>query len=198
MKKESLKEHAFLRSFRRRTDTDRSSLEAAPGEAELRMAIEAAELGIFDYYPLTGELHWSHRTKEHFGLSPEAHVNYNVFLVGLHPEDRDRVERMSGATAAGKQREIRNRIPDHRDRGRQGALDCGARPGLFQPFRRSGTPHWHDTGHYRAQTGRRRPETGDPGTGAREQRAGRDEKEFPVGAGQYPQDPWEGSELAMR
>lgn len=94
MKKESLREHALSRSFRRRSDTDRSSRETTPGEAELRMAIEATELGIFDYYPLTGELHWSHRTKEHFGLSPDAHVNYNVFLVGLHPDDRDRVEKL--------------------------------------------------------------------------------------------------------
>ncbi len=76
--------------FRRRSDIDKTA--AASAETELRLAIEATGLGIFDYYPLSGELHWSSTAKEHFGLSPDAHVNYNVFLVALHQEDRDRVE----------------------------------------------------------------------------------------------------------
>lgn len=80
--------------FRRRSDVERNNDAEPAGEAELRIAIEATHLGIFDYYPITGELHLSHRAKEHFGLSPEAHVNYNVFLVALHSEDRDRVEQL--------------------------------------------------------------------------------------------------------
>ncbi len=80
--------------FRRRTDTVKVNVPAGQSEAELRLAIEATGLGIFDYYPLTGQLHWTHKAKEHFGLSPDAHVNYNVFLVGLHPDDRDRVDRL--------------------------------------------------------------------------------------------------------
>jgi PAS domain S-box-containing protein len=79
--------------FRRRTDIEKGTA-AAPMETELRIAIDATGLGIFDYYPLTGELYWSHKAKEHFGLSPDAHVNYNVFLVALHPDDRDRVEKL--------------------------------------------------------------------------------------------------------
>lgn len=82
------------RTFRRRSDIEKTHIAAPPGETELRIAIEATGLGIFDYYPLSDELHWSHTAKEHFGLSPDAHVNYNVFLVGLHPEDRDRVDRL--------------------------------------------------------------------------------------------------------
>ena len=94
MKKESLKQDAVAGNYRRRTDTDRNSLGVLSDAAEFRLAIEATALGIFDYYPLTGELHWSHRAKEHFGLSPDAHVNYNVFLVALHPGDRDRVDHL--------------------------------------------------------------------------------------------------------
>ncbi len=80
------------REFRRRSDIDKAA--AASAETELRLAIEATGLGIFDYYPLSGELHWSSTAKEHFGLSPDAHVNYNVFLVALHKEDRERVEQL--------------------------------------------------------------------------------------------------------
>ncbi len=60
-------------------------------EETLRLAIEATSLGTFDFYPRTGELEWSELTKRHFGLPPEAHVDYQVFLAGLHPDDRERV-----------------------------------------------------------------------------------------------------------
>ncbi|HEY3662990.1 MAG TPA: ATP-binding protein [Chthoniobacterales bacterium] len=61
-------------------------------EDRLRLAIEAADAGTFDFYPLTGELRWSDRCKELFGLSPAAPVDYEIFLCGLHPDDRDRVD----------------------------------------------------------------------------------------------------------
>ncbi len=56
---------------------------------ELRLAIESARLGIWDYNLLTGELNWSDRTREFFGLPASAPVNYQVFLQCLHPDDRD-------------------------------------------------------------------------------------------------------------
>ena len=58
----------------------------------LRLAVEAADAGTFDFYPHTGELRWSDRCKELFGLPPEAEVNYDTFLRGLHPDDRERVD----------------------------------------------------------------------------------------------------------
>lgn len=60
----------------------------------LQLAIEATNLGTFDYYPRTGKLLWADLVKRHFGLPPEAHVDYEVFLSGLHPEDRGRVHRI--------------------------------------------------------------------------------------------------------
>jgi PAS domain S-box-containing protein len=60
-------------------------------EEQLRIAIEGGDLGTYDYYPQTGELTWSAKTKELFGLPPNAEVNYDTFLKGLHPEDKERV-----------------------------------------------------------------------------------------------------------
>ena len=60
-------------------------------EEQLRNAAEAGELGTYDFYPQTGELHWSAKNKAFFGLLPEAEVNYQIFLKGLHPDDKDRV-----------------------------------------------------------------------------------------------------------
>ena len=78
--------------FRRRSDIDKNNAMTLTGDDEFRTAIEATGLGIMDYYPLTGELYWNGSAKEHFGLSPDAQVNFNVFLVGMHPEDRERIE----------------------------------------------------------------------------------------------------------
>ncbi|HEX4665824.1 MAG TPA: ATP-binding protein [Chthoniobacterales bacterium] len=63
-------------------------------EDRLRLAIEAVDAGTFDFYPQTGDLRWSDRCKRLFGLSPEAEVNYDTFLRGLHPDDRARVDEL--------------------------------------------------------------------------------------------------------
>jgi PAS domain S-box-containing protein len=57
-------------------------------ETRLRLAIESAELGTWDFDPLTGALNWSDRCKAVFGLPADAHVDYQVFLDRLHPDDR--------------------------------------------------------------------------------------------------------------
>jgi len=61
-------------------------------EERLRIAIESAELGTWDFNPETGALEWDHRTKELFGLPAAAEVNYDIFLSALHPDDRRRVD----------------------------------------------------------------------------------------------------------
>ncbi|MEO5782858.1 MAG: ATP-binding protein, partial [Ginsengibacter sp.] len=59
-------------------------------EEQLRIAIEGGELGTYDYYPQTGELRWSTKKKALFGLPPDAEVNYDIFLKGLHPDDKEK------------------------------------------------------------------------------------------------------------
>ena len=60
-------------------------------EERLRLAIESAELGTWDFDPIAGTLKWDEHCKAMFGLAPNAEVNYHVFLAGLHPEDRHRM-----------------------------------------------------------------------------------------------------------
>ena len=57
-------------------------------EQRSRLAVEAADVGTFDFYPLTGELRWSHRCDELFGLPPNSQVDYQAYLDGIHPNDR--------------------------------------------------------------------------------------------------------------
>jgi PAS domain S-box-containing protein len=60
-------------------------------EERLRMALEAGEMGTWDYNLVTGELNWDSRCRELFGLSQDADVNYDVFLKSVHPEDSETV-----------------------------------------------------------------------------------------------------------
>lgn len=58
-------------------------------EEILRLAVEATQLGTWDFNPQTGDLFWSVKCKELFGLPPDAQVDYRTFLAGLHPDDRE-------------------------------------------------------------------------------------------------------------
>src|SRR5918998_1326382 len=60
----------------------------------LSLAVESTGFGTWDFDPLTGTLRWDERCKAMFGLPPEAEVDYETFLEGLHPEDRQRTDRV--------------------------------------------------------------------------------------------------------
>ena len=88
-----------------RSDITERRLTAAKlqeSEDRLRMAIEAANIGTFDYYPLTGELRLSDRAKAVFGASPERHFTYSTYIEGLHPADRDLPATIVGRLRSGE------------------------------------------------------------------------------------------------
>lgn len=72
----------------------------------LKQAVATTNLGTWDYNPITGAITWDVRCKELFGLPPGAEVNYDTFLAGIHPEDRERthqtVQRSLGSASGGK------------------------------------------------------------------------------------------------
>jgi len=66
--------------------------ELEKSEARLRMAIASANLGTWDYKPLTGELTWSDECKHLYGLASEAEINFELFTEHIYPADRDALE----------------------------------------------------------------------------------------------------------
>jgi len=61
-------------------------------EENLRLSLEAAELGRFDMDLVKGTMFWDARCRELFGIDHNDEVSYeNDFLTGLHPEDKERV-----------------------------------------------------------------------------------------------------------
>ena len=60
-------------------------------EERLRLAMEATELGTWDWDLTTDTLLWDVRMRALFGLSADRPVDYATFQARLHPEDRKRV-----------------------------------------------------------------------------------------------------------
>jgi PAS domain S-box-containing protein len=74
--------------------SERRQAEAARREAEERgrMAVEAADIGLWDWDPVARRLQWDERSHALFGLPTGAPVDDQVFLASLHPADRERVQ----------------------------------------------------------------------------------------------------------
>jgi PAS domain S-box-containing protein len=76
------------------TQSKRTEEELKGSEDRLRLAVQSTGLGTWDFNPVTGELRWDDRCKAMFGLPPDAEVDYEVFLAGLHPDDRERTHQV--------------------------------------------------------------------------------------------------------
>ena len=63
-------------------------------EDRLRLAVESTGLGTWDFDPIAGKTNWDERCKAVFGLPPDAEVDYEVFLARLHPDDRERTDKL--------------------------------------------------------------------------------------------------------
>ncbi|WP_421999239.1 PAS domain S-box protein [Reyranella sp.] len=93
----TMDERATMREVTERSwaHIERVRDEAARHESaeRLRLATAAAQIGTFDYDLVDGMLRWDDRCRALFGLPPDAPVDYDVFLAGLHPEDRESTDR---------------------------------------------------------------------------------------------------------
>jgi PAS domain S-box-containing protein len=107
-------------SERARLEADRKRAEEALRQSEdrLRMAIESAELGTWDWNLTTNELAWDDGCKAMFGLPPEAESSIEEFYRRLHPDDHDRLEQAvnwSCNPASGGNYEVEYRIIGRQD-----------------------------------------------------------------------------------
>lgn len=79
-----------------------NGIDATPNSEELllikdrlSLAIEASDIGIWDYIPETNQLNWSDKQQALYGLAPGSFRNsYEHYQELLHPEDRDFVNRI--------------------------------------------------------------------------------------------------------
>ncbi|HZH10383.1 MAG TPA: PAS domain-containing protein [Microvirga sp.] len=74
---------------------------------QLRLATDAAEVGLWDVDPISDTLYWPPRVKAMFGISEDRPVSMaEDFYPCLHPEDRDRVTSAFAAAMDPKKRAL--------------------------------------------------------------------------------------------
>ncbi|MFD0764645.1 ATP-binding protein [Mucilaginibacter lutimaris] len=90
--------------------TDKRKVEQGLAEVErlfqeskerLRLSIDVAGLGIWDYNPVTEELIMDNRCKELIGIRPENQITYKQFIDMIHSDDKPHVETVLRHTLAG-------------------------------------------------------------------------------------------------
>ena len=65
----------------------------AESKERLKLAVDAAGLGTWDYNSITGELIWDHRCRDMFGVSAADSITYNHFINLIHADDKQKVDK---------------------------------------------------------------------------------------------------------
>jgi PAS domain S-box-containing protein len=86
---EKLNRELERRVAERTAELEASAARLQESEHQLRLATEAAEIGLWDIDNVTGTLFWPPRVKAMFGISPDVPVTMADFFAGVHPADRD-------------------------------------------------------------------------------------------------------------
>ena len=73
----------------RTAELEASTARLPESEQQLRLATEAAEIGLWDVDNVTDTLFWPPRVKAMFGISPDVPVSMADFYAGLHPADKE-------------------------------------------------------------------------------------------------------------
>ncbi len=83
--------------------TDRKRAEDALRQAseQRRLALEAGELGAWDYRLEAGDVFWDERCRNLFGIPAGNQIKYDSAIACIHPEDRDATDQAVGRAIAG-------------------------------------------------------------------------------------------------
>jgi PAS domain S-box-containing protein len=75
----------------RTAELEASNAKLSESEQQLRLATDAAEIGLWDVDAVTDTLFWPPRVKAMFGISPDVPVTMVDFHENLHPEDKEAI-----------------------------------------------------------------------------------------------------------
>jgi PAS domain S-box-containing protein len=91
----------FLKILRDRTEQHEAQTALRDSEARTRLALAAADLGIWESTPALGTLSWDARTRELLGHGPDEPLDIETsFMARIHPDDRLLVDENQQAALA--------------------------------------------------------------------------------------------------
>jgi PAS domain S-box-containing protein len=85
---EQLNRELENRVAERTAELEASAARLQESEAQLRLATDAAEIGLWDVDNVTDTLYWPPRVRAMFGISSDVPVSMADFYAALHPADR--------------------------------------------------------------------------------------------------------------
>jgi PAS domain S-box-containing protein len=86
--------HSFLGLLAAQISAAIANAQARDNEERLRQAVRATGIGIWDVHPMRGQRIWSEEFYAIMGMDPGQEADTDVFSSLIHPEDRERVERL--------------------------------------------------------------------------------------------------------
>ena len=99
-------------------DPDRPFRDQDPLDHNSRSGAEGSGVGAWDLELSTGKLIWSTATRKMFGVGQDAHVDYDLFLSLLDPQDRDRTAKaVQESTVSGCNFDVQYRVQRGSDDG---------------------------------------------------------------------------------
>jgi PAS domain S-box-containing protein len=90
----------------RTVELQASAARLQESEEQLRLATDAAEIGLWDVDLVNDSLFWPPRVKAMFGFSPDVPVSMTDFFATLHPDDNERVRAAYAAACDPEQRAL--------------------------------------------------------------------------------------------
>jgi PAS domain S-box-containing protein len=103
---EQLNRELEKRVAERTAELEASAALLQESEQQLRLATDAAEIGLWDVDNVTGALFWPPRVKAMFGISPDVPVSMADFYAGLHPDDKGAIVAAFAAACDADQRAL--------------------------------------------------------------------------------------------
>jgi PAS domain S-box-containing protein len=115
---------AGFRDVTERVEQERELRQALARKTErlglVEQAAEAAGLGFWSFDLESGELTWDERTRELFGLEPDAPVDFAAYRERVHPDDWDAIQELYAEAI--NQPGGGDYVVEHRAFGRDGAV----------------------------------------------------------------------------
>ncbi|MGD0258526.1 MAG: PAS domain S-box protein [Verrucomicrobiota bacterium] len=89
-------------AIRARQQTEQASADLRSSAEQRRLALEAADLGAWDYHFQTGEVFWDERCRQMWGIPEAEKIDYARAIAAIDPEDRAAVDEAVQQALTGK------------------------------------------------------------------------------------------------